>query len=120
MIRKTILAVTALVAVAAPLALAATPAEAATSPDRRPCVTAGEWSQIHARQSKATVARILDGPGTLWWDANFGMDQFRTYRPCASFGNNMPLVVWYDAYSYGNGFRVWDKYRATNHDMPGA
>jgi hypothetical protein len=99
------------------VALVAAPANAAAG-DTRPCVTASEWRQVHAGQSKAQVSRILDGPGTLWWTANFGADQYRTYRPCPSYGNNMPLVVWYDDYSYGWSLHVWDKYRATNTDMP--
>lgn len=115
--KRIIMGVAALAAATVGTIVTAPTADAATV-DRRPCVTAGEWRQIHPRQTPATVARILDGRGTDWWSATDGYDRFFTYRPCASFGSNRALVVWYDAYSYGNGWHVWDKYRSANGDTP--
>jgi hypothetical protein len=117
--RKLLLSLVALAALATTITFAA-PANAATT-DHRACVTASEWNQVHARMSQGRVSQILDGRGTLWfadYDSGYN-DQWRTYRPCASFGSNQPLVVWYDNYSYsGWGYQVWDKYRSSNHDMP--
>ena len=91
--------------------------QAHAAQDSRRCVTANEWSQIHKKMPKSKVERILDGPGFLSYRTMdlFGRrDLWRGYSPCRGFGGRN-LFVWYDDYTYGRGFRVWDNYRSENY-----
>jgi len=117
MLRKFTLLLTALAALAAVLFTGGAASADPGDGDNRPCVTAREWNKVHDGMGMGQVHQIFDTRGFLHYGAlnwDWSEDSFRVYKPCAGFGNRQGLVVWYDNYSNGNSFHVWDKYRSTN------
>jgi hypothetical protein len=112
--KKFLVLLAATAAIAAPLTFTAAPANAAEG-DTRPCVTLGEFRQVHRGMTIQQVHGIFDTAGHYqgqWSDPWYEpmRDVYRDYAVCPGFNRGQRVEINFDNYWHSApGLRFYSK-----------